>query len=186
MTPNYRIERHERKPDSVTTLRDGSAPVVIGWDGFFAAKVGDLWTDKASVYVEPPDGDRVEVSDLVAAAALSTAARKAVPYEPRKSLAQAAARYTVEAYDNFDHPNERCCSKVGEFDTAEEAIACAKDVVDASLERARGAGKSAAQWYQEYFTAGDGVYLHGKPSPQFNPYDYARARIGELSGERPK
>ena len=33
------------------------------------------------------------------------------------------ARYTVEAYDNFDHSGERSCSKVGEF------LQCARDVL---------------------------------------------------------
>lgn len=95
-------------------------------------------------------------------------------------------QYTVLVYDNFDNPNERCCSTEGEFDTVEGALACARGIVDASLESVRRLGQSAAQWYQQYSTGGDGVYLQGEPSPGFNPYDYAKQRIAELSGEQPK
>ena len=30
-------------------------------------------------------------------------------------------QYTVEAYDDFDHPNEMCCAVLGTFDTTEVA-----------------------------------------------------------------
>ena len=79
----------------------------------------------------------------------------------------------------------RCCSTEGEFDTLEEAIACAQGVIDKSLERGRRPGMSATQWYQTYSTGGDGVYLMGGTA-HFNPYDYAKARIEAITGERPK
>lgn len=48
-------------------------------------------------------------------------------------------KYTVEVYDNYDTPSERCCSVLGKFDTADEAIACAKSLVDASLQSCKAA-----------------------------------------------
>ena len=100
--------------------------------------------------------------------------------------APSGARYIVEVYDNFSSPDERCCSRVGEFDTAEKAIAHAQGIVDVSLDRMRQPGQSAAMWYRQYSTSGDGIYILSEPSTGFNPYHYAKARIERLTGERVK
>ena len=92
--------------------------------------------------------------------------------------------YTVEVYDNFDRPDERCCSKVGTFETVEEAIACAKSVVDESLLRVR--LSNATDWYKKYSCSGDGTYILGERSSGFNPYDYAKSRIEQITGEHVK
>ena len=94
--------------------------------------------------------------------------------------------YVVLTYDNFDPPRERCCSTEGEFATSEEAIACAKGVVDESLNACRKPEHDATQWYGVYSAGGDGVYLQGEPRVDFNPYTYAMDRIEQLIGERPK
>lgn len=97
-----------------------------------------------------------------------------------------AKPYRVEVFDNFDHPGERCCGLEGEFDTAEAALAAARAVVDKSLDHSRKPGQSATEWYQVYSTSGDGVYLLGEPRVEFNPYYYAKERIEQITGERPK
>ncbi len=91
-------------------------------------------------------------------------------------------------FDNFDHPDERCCATVGDFDTLKEAIACAQGVVDKSLTYLRKREMSATDWYQLYSSFGDGIYIlgRGEKSLDFNPYDYAKARIEAVIGEGPK
>ena len=86
-------------------------------------------------------------------------------------------KFLVEVFDNFDDPMERCCSKVGEFDNVDDALACARKIVDKSLRDTR--KPDPVDWYKTYCLFGDGVYAFGC---NFNPYLYAEKRIEEITG----
>ena len=88
-------------------------------------------------------------------------------------------RFRVESYDNYDSPGERCCTHEGDFETADQALACARQVVDKSLVAMRKPNQTPVDWYRTYSLFGDGVYAH---DTGFNPYTYAKERIRELTG----
>ncbi len=89
-------------------------------------------------------------------------------------------QFVVESYDNFDSPNERCCTHEGVFDTVEEALTCARSIVEKSLIAVRQPNQSPVDWYKVYALSGDGVYAHGTG---FNPYTYAQERIQAITGD---
>jgi hypothetical protein len=90
--------------------------------------------------------------------------------------------FKVEVYDNYDRPHERRYLPAGEFDTAAKAIARAKSIIRASLERLWHAESTPTQMYAEWANAGDGVRILGVLPIEFSPHEYARARtIGPRS-----
>jgi hypothetical protein len=66
--------------DEVSILRDATNLEVLGADGFWAAKRGDVWSDKFTSWIEPPEGDRVLITDLATATAISIEARTAMKH----------------------------------------------------------------------------------------------------------
>ena len=94
--------------------------------------------------------------------------------------------WRVETYDNFEVPDDRYCATVGNFDTLEEAIACAQGVIDKSLTHLHKPGMSPTDWHSTYASFGDGIYIVGEHPSGFNPYAYAKERIKAITGERPK
>lgn len=88
-------------------------------------------------------------------------------------------RFIVESYDNYDSPGERCCTHEGAFETADQALACARQIVDKSLVAMRNPNQTPVDWYRTYSLFGDGVYAY---DTGFNPYTYAKERIAEIAG----
>ncbi len=87
--------------------------------------------------------------------------------------------FSVESYDNFDPPSERCRTHEGVFNTVDTALACARGIVDKSLTAIRQSNQSPGDWYKAYELFGDGVYA---PGTGFNPYIYAKERIQAITG----
>ena len=85
--------------------------------------------------------------------------------------------------DNFHYmdESERYCA--GEFDSYQEALACAKLIVDECLQTSIEPGKTPDVIYGEYtgfgedpFIIGDGIEEH----PRFSAWEYARVRCNEM------
>ena len=87
----------------------------------------------------------------------------------------ATAKYCVESVESNQMP-ERGATYLGqgEFDTYEEALACAKRVVQKSTKRMVKSGMTAKHLASLYSTYGDVPMIHGEPRTPFNPYHYAQ------------
>ncbi len=71
--------RPNRLSDLVCAERDGTEPMVLGHDGFYAKFVGGHWSDTASHDIGWGWDNRMSISDPLAAA-FSREARAAVPF----------------------------------------------------------------------------------------------------------
>jgi hypothetical protein len=92
--------------------------------------------------------------------------------------------YIVYVDDNFRYmdPEARYCA--GSFETAEAAIAKAKDIVIASLAEAWEPGISADALYSTYKSFGDDPFVmapEGEPRVQFSAWDFAKAMAEHLA-----
>ena len=93
--------------------------------------------------------------------------------------------YTVYVDDNFHYMDESERYKLGEFATAEAAVAAAKKVVDEYLASAYQPGMSAEELSRSYLLFGEDPYIVPRgPGSDFSARDYARERCRELC--RPK
>ena len=81
--------------------------------------------------------------------------------------------YQVYCDDNFHFMDEDERGYIGEFATAEEAIAKCKEIVRASVEHCRKPGMTAAQIYEAYVGFGDDPFIKGV---EFSAWDYAKQR----------
>jgi hypothetical protein len=91
--------------------------------------------------------------------------------------------YAVESYDANDEPDERQFVNHGRFANAAQALAAAKELIDASLVLSLAAGKSAADAYEEWRRSGDVpriVPRSGASPIHFDPSSYALTRAQEL------
>lgn len=90
-------------------------------------------------------------------------------------------RYQVVSYDVSDEPAGDAITRLqGEFDTAEEALACARAVVDRDLAHLSTSCKTAADLASQFSNFGEGAMIFGEPRQYFNPYAYAQDRAGQL------
>ena len=85
-------------------------------------------------------------------------------------------QYTVEVFNNRLTPNEREYHVVGRFATEEQAIACARGVIDTSLGKLRELGFQYAGLLTQWSAFGQGVRIDRVTPVRFDPYEYARIR----------
>jgi hypothetical protein len=73
--------------------------------------------------------------------------------------------------------------EVGQFATAEEALAAARGVIDRSLQQIVNPGMSAAELYDQFTSLGTSAFIRspdGQEAPEFVSFDYARQRCAEI------
>ncbi len=95
-------------------------------------------------------------------------------------------RYRVVVADNFHYQDPDEHREHGTYETAAEALAACRAVVDQSLAEEHRAGISADDLYQRYVSFGDDPFIvaldEGAPPPPFSAFTYARERCRILCG----
>jgi hypothetical protein len=90
------------------------------------------------------------------------------------------ARYRVLIDDNFHFMDESHRYEHGVFDTAEEAIAACRAIVDSDLEENYSPGMSPAELYLRYQHFGEDPFVvptdSSAPDPGFSAWNYAKER----------
>ena len=90
-------------------------------------------------------------------------------------------KYRVVTHEaNFTPPDFGSLLPVGEFDTAEEAIKCLKQVIDKQLIASLNEGKTPKEMYDQFSLYGEIPIIQGEPRVYVQPYEYAKERIDEL------
>ena len=94
--------------------------------------------------------------------------------------------YTVYVDDNFHYEDESKREKLGEFQSAAEAIAAARKLVDSYLDRAFEPGMTAEALFRSFTTFGrDPFIVPSEGTGGFSAWKYAKARCRERCGEAP-
>jgi len=88
-------------------------------------------------------------------------------------------KFVVECFDNRDRPGERICRTRFEFDTLDEAMECARRIVDISLKQTRDASSTAGGWYRRWAAYGNSVVAVGTG---FDSRTYAKRQIRSVIG----
>ena len=89
--------------------------------------------------------------------------------------------YRVVTHEaNYTPPDFGSLLPVGEFDTAEEAIKCLKQVIDKQLLASLNEGKTPKEIYDQFSLYGEIPIIRGEPRLYVQPYEYAKERIDEL------
>ena len=92
-------------------------------------------------------------------------------------------KYTVFVDDNFHYMDKDERYKLGEFNSADKAVAAAKKIVDEFLESNHKPGQSAEELLAVYKSFGEDPWISGDdPSCKFSAWDYAERRCQELCG----
>jgi hypothetical protein len=90
-------------------------------------------------------------------------------------------KYTLLYDDNFHFMDEGERDLIGEFDSAEEAIAAAKQIVDRDLRDAYESGMTADELYDHYTSFGSDPFIRSDDRAcHFSAWDYAKMRCQEL------
>jgi hypothetical protein len=97
-------------------------------------------------------------------------------------------KYKIVAYDNFHPYDESDCDEGDVFDTCEEAIAAAKEIVDKSLrwEYKTHPGISPEELYEYYQDFGDDPSLRSTPKDpecSWSAWKYAKVRAKDIVRE---
>jgi hypothetical protein len=94
------------------------------------------------------------------------------------------AKYTVYVDDNFHHGDEEERYKLGDFDTAAEALAASKKIVDEFLNQGYKPGMSFEELYEGYTGFGEDPFIvSDDPDCKFHAWDYAKERCRELCSQ---
>ena len=91
-----------------------------------------------------------------------------MPEEQRKS----PKKFVVESFSHGS-PEGPCIQRF-EFDEVEEALRCARHIMDRSLRRTRNTNCTAVEWYRQWAACGDFVIA---PGARFDSRRYAKLRI---------
>jgi hypothetical protein len=94
-----------------------------------------------------------------------------------------ASKYRVLVDDNFDYMNPEARWTAGQFDTAAEAIAKCKSMVDGDLADLHEPGMTADALYQAYIHFGDDPFVAGPTGAEtvaFSAWDYAKERCAAI------
>lgn len=92
-------------------------------------------------------------------------------------------RYTVYVDDNSRYMDEGGRHRLGDFATAEEALAASRRIVDDFLQQALRPGMTARELFSGYTSFGEDPHIASDdPSCTFSAWDYARRRCVELTG----
>ncbi len=95
-------------------------------------------------------------------------------------------KYTVLCDDNFHYMDESDRSTLGQYDSAEEAVAAAKAIVDRSLRFIYRPGMTAESLYDHYTDFGDDPFIRSDdPACVFSAWTYARQRCPEICRAAP-
>ena len=89
------------------------------------------------------------------------------------------ARFVVESFENHDPPEERQCIKYFEFATSDQALRCARRIIDKSLRRTHNSTRTSVEWYRHWLAYGESVVV---PGTEFNSRCYAKMRIRMFNG----
>jgi hypothetical protein len=89
--------------------------------------------------------------------------------------------YTVFVDDNSHYQDESERGYIGEFATAEEAIAKCKEIVRESVESCREPGMTAEEIYKNYVSFGDDPFIMGV---KFSAWDYAEQLAKHFAEEQ--
>jgi hypothetical protein len=91
------------------------------------------------------------------------------------------ARYSIVSIDNGSFGTGGSPMKRGEFDDGDDAIACAKQLVDRALLEHFASAKSAHDLMTYYTIYGSEVpIIHGEPRLAFHAYQYAREKANAM------
>jgi hypothetical protein len=94
--------------------------------------------------------------------------------------------YVVMVADNFHYMDESEQYRLGEYASAEEAIARCRQIVDEFLDGAQKSegGASAAELWKSYSMFGEDPFILARDVPpvEFSAWTYARARCEERCG----
>ena len=92
--------------------------------------------------------------------------------------------FTVYVDDNYCYMDEDRRWKLGEFETHQEAVAAAKELIDEFLLYHVTPGMTAEILYQGYTGYGDDPFITGEgpgiDSEKFTAWDYAKRRCEEI------
>jgi hypothetical protein len=89
--------------------------------------------------------------------------------------------FIVSIDDNFHYQDESQRSKLGEFETYEEALVAAQDIVDRFLENAKSNYKNAIDLYSSYRMYGDDPFIYPDTrEPGFSAWKYAEEKCQKL------
>jgi len=88
--------------------------------------------------------------------------------------------YRVFYEDKFRRMDEESTVNVGEFNNPDDAIVCAKEIVDDCLNQSCNARSKANTLYSSYLKYGNEPIIEGPEKVQFCPRDYARTRLNEM------
>jgi hypothetical protein len=94
--------------------------------------------------------------------------------------------YSVVVADNFHYMDDSEHYTLGSYDLLDDAVAAAKQVVDAYLASAYERGMKSSALYDSYKAFGEDPFIVG-PEPGrvlFSAWDYARLRCDVLCGAR--
>ena len=90
--------------------------------------------------------------------------------------------FSVQTFDAFESPPYSGTPlNVGEFATAELALACAKKVIDDQLRSSLEGGLSAEEALGSFESAGEIPMIWGEGEIYLQPFDYARDRVKQLA-----
>ena len=90
-------------------------------------------------------------------------------------------RYTLLCDDNFHYMDETERIALGEFESAEAAIAAASRVVDRELFQAYKPGMTADELFKYYTSFGSDPFIRSDDrSCTFSAWDYARSRSSQI------
>jgi hypothetical protein len=92
-------------------------------------------------------------------------------------------KYKVLVDDNFHYMDEDERYALGEFDTAEGAIAACKKIVDNCLGRSHKPGITSRELFEDYVGFGEDPFIVPQTEPHFSAWDYARERCMEICRE---
>jgi hypothetical protein len=92
--------------------------------------------------------------------------------------------FTVIVADNFHYMDETESSKVGDFDSLEQAVEAAKRIVDEYLLSDYEPGTNASSLYKRYTMFGPDPYIisPGATGVLFSAWNYARQRCESICG----
>jgi len=92
--------------------------------------------------------------------------------------------YSVQTFDAYESPPYSGDPlNVGSFSTAEEALECAKKVVDDQLRTSIESGLSAEEAVLSFSTAGEIPMIFGEGRIYLQPFEYAKKRASEIELE---
>lgn len=86
-------------------------------------------------------------------------------------------RYTVMVDDNFHYMDEGERYEHGTFETADEALAACRGLVERSLEEQYKPGMTSAQLFEAYIFFGEDPFIITVGGAAFSARDHARERV---------